>query len=110
MACFLKDLFGGEGGAEDGVVARESAVGAVVDALVGHVEGSKETDRFTEITARDLGRLAEDVGITSVALPESEADTPYTLADVYDPELETLAQDVYQRDYVMFGYQDWTAS
>ena len=59
---------------------------------------------------RDLDRLAEDVGITSVALPESEADTPYTLADVYDPELETLAQDVYQRDYVMFGYQDWTAS
>ena len=58
VARLAQDLLGVEGGAEDGVVARESAVGAIVDALVGDVERGKEADRFAEIPARDLRGLA----------------------------------------------------
>ena len=55
VACFAQDLLGVEGGAQDGVVAREPAVGAVVDALVGHIEGGEKADRFSEVAAGNLG-------------------------------------------------------
>lgn len=58
VASFLEDLLGGEGGAQDGVVARESAVGAVVNTLVGHVKRGEESDCFSEVSARDLCGLA----------------------------------------------------
>lgn len=32
---------------------------------------------------------------------------PFTLADIYDAELESLARAACQRDYVMFGFDDW---
>ena len=60
IACFAQDLLGIEGGAQDRVVARESAVRAVVHTLVGNVEGGKEADRFAEIAARDLSGLASE--------------------------------------------------
>jgi len=59
---------------------------------------------------RSLSRLADDVGLQAPALPDAETDSPYSLADIYDAEIEALAQDVYQRDYVMFGYQAWSPS
>ncbi|MEY8838478.1 nodulation protein NodH, partial [Cribrihabitans sp. XS_ASV171] len=34
-------------------------------------------------------------------------DRPYPLARIYDAELEALAADVYQRDYVTFGFGPW---
>lgn len=58
---------------------------------------------------RDLARLADDVGAVPAPLPEAIADMPYNLGEIYDAELETLAQDVYQRDYVIFGFKDWVA-
>ena len=48
---FGDDLINGEGGAEDGVVAREAAVLAVVDAFVGEVKGSEEAHGAAEVTA-----------------------------------------------------------
>ena len=44
--------------AQDGVVAREAAVGAVVDALVGEIERREEADRLAEMPPRERGRLA----------------------------------------------------
>lgn len=58
VAGFLQHLLGVEGGAQDGVVPREAAIGAVVDALVGYVEGREEADCFAEVTTRDLRGLA----------------------------------------------------
>lgn len=29
------------------------------------------------------------------------------LADIYDDDLDSIAQDAYQRDYVMFGFKKW---
>lgn len=44
------------------------------------------------------------------AAPISPAaqDTPYALADIYDQSIEELVSDVYQRDYMMFGFGPWS--
>jgi len=34
-------------------------------------------------------------------------DTPYTLSDIYDQSIESLVGDIYQRDYMMFGFGPW---
>lgn len=55
-----------------------------------------------------LPGLAAQVGRFDAVEPESDApDAPYSLADIYDEEIEALAQDIYQRDYMMFGFRKW---
>ena len=55
-----------------------------------------------------LPALAAQVGAADVALPEApEGADPYSLAEIYDDALEAQAQDVYQRDYDMFGFGPW---
>ncbi|UWQ79157.1 sulfotransferase family protein [Leisingera sp. S132] len=51
--------------------------------------------------ARKLGRMEPE------AVPEAEPETPFTLADIYDEELEALVSSVYQRDYLAFGFGPW---
>ena len=55
----------------------------------------------------ELGQLAAKIGLDMPALPHTEPDVPYQLADIYDAEIEALVQDVYQRDYMMFGFESW---
>ena len=31
----------------------------------------------------------------------------HSLEDIYDDEIEALGADVYQRDYMMFGFDRW---
>ncbi|MFD0859297.1 sulfotransferase family 2 domain-containing protein [Roseovarius aquimarinus] len=58
--------------------------------------------------AHQLGALAKQVGRPGAApAPKPAPDTPYALADIYDDEIETLVADIYQRDYVMFGWDRW---
>jgi LPS sulfotransferase NodH len=52
--------------------------------------------------AQQVGHKAPDAPTTAVP------DAPYTLADIYDEELEELAANVYQRDYLMFGFGPWS--
>lgn len=61
-----------------------------------------------ETLARDLAALANIVGYPDA--PQVEAPTfhgAHRLEDIYDDEIEVLAADVYQRDYVMFGFGRW---
>ena len=46
-------------------------------------------------------------GSGDVALGSPTVDAPFELPDIYDAEIEKLAQDVYQRDYMMFGFESW---
>src|SRR5436190_19824257 len=48
---FAKHIINAEGDAEDGIVARESTILAVVDALVRKVKRSKQADDFAESLA-----------------------------------------------------------
>ncbi|WP_170335741.1 nodulation protein NodH [Ruegeria arenilitoris] len=55
-----------------------------------------------------LPELARKVGHTNPPiLGTSEADVPFLLPDIYDAELEALATETYQRDYVLYGFKDW---
>ncbi|CUI43921.1 sulfotransferase family 2 domain-containing protein [Cognatishimia activa] len=55
-----------------------------------------------------LPELAAIVGAENV--PEFEEETPekpFDIADIYDAEIEAMCQDVYQRDYTVFGFAAW---
>ncbi|UXX81991.1 sulfotransferase family 2 domain-containing protein [Roseovarius pelagicus] len=55
-----------------------------------------------------LGALAKQVGYPGAPpIPDTAPDTPFTLADIYDDQIEALGSDIYQRDYIMFGFDRW---
>ncbi len=61
--------------------------------------------------ADELPRLAGKLGLSTIALPEvPEEDAPYHIADIYDDALEAQIADVYQRDYMMFGFGPWRSA
>ena len=57
---FAADFVNGQRDAEDGVVARETAVFAVVDAFVGQIEGREKPDDFAEALLGQLARAAAE--------------------------------------------------
>jgi len=57
-----------------------------------------------------LSALALQVGYDPKPVPKLSRETPFTLADIYDDDIEKLAQDAYQRDYMMFGFDRWRES
>ena len=63
--------------------------------------------REDEMT-RQLPALAAQVGYAKAPAPAPAPDDhPFALADIYDAEIEALVSDVYQRDYMMFGFKAW---
>ena len=74
---------------------------------------------FGEFCSPDMVLRAEDLQVMlpaiatqakSKSIPDyvsSDPTTDITLSDIYDDALESLAQDAYQRDYVMFGFKKW---
>ena len=52
--------------------------------------------------------LAHDLAPFGLNPEPPDADAPFALGDIHDRALEALAQDVFRRDYVFFGYGDWT--
>jgi hypothetical protein len=58
--------------------------------------------------AASLARLEAEVGVPSLPLGAAEADAPLALAAIHDAELEAAARAVYARDYLTFGFGDWT--
>ena len=58
---------------------------------------------------RGLARLAQDHGLPDLPfVPEPAANYP-ALADIYGPDLEAGARAAYDKDYVGFGFGDWSA-
>ena len=58
--------------------------------------------------AHDLPALLSAAGIDSAPdLPPVQEDAPVALSQIYDPDLEKAVYDVYQRDYVMLGFDAW---
>ncbi len=53
-------------------------------------------------------QLAAQIGRSDPPLPASETDPHRArLADIYDGEVEKLVREVYQRDYITFGFANW---
>lgn len=54
-----------------------------------------------------LQTLADEVGTRAPRLSPSSPDTPFTLEEIYDSELEKAVKSAYQRDYMQFGFGPW---
>ncbi len=58
--------------------------------------------------AAELADLAAGAGHSvAPAVPAASEPGPFTIADIYDEEIERLAADAYQRDYMTFGFTRW---
>ena len=56
----------------------------------------------------DLTALAKSVGCSDVpTLRTPKPDQPFGLSAIYDEEIEKLAAQAYQRDYITFGFSRW---
>lgn len=55
-----------------------------------------------------LPALATQVGYSDAPGPAAAPeDLPHPLSAIYDDELESLARETYQRDFLNFGFQTW---
>ncbi|WP_298259342.1 nodulation protein NodH [uncultured Litoreibacter sp.] len=54
-----------------------------------------------------LPALAATLGLEADAPNPEPEQGPFSLADIYDKELEKLAVAVYRKDYINFGFGDW---
>lgn len=58
--------------------------------------------------AEGLAHLAHEVGLeSSPDLQVPERDGPFSLADIWDDEVENAVKSTYQRDFMMFGFKPW---
>ena len=63
----------------------------------------REDDLETEL-AQLLDKIGHD---KEVSVGAATGDLPFDLSGIYDAEIEKMTQDVYQRDYMMFGFESW---
>ncbi len=55
-----------------------------------------------------LSQIAMQIGQKPPAIPADTAtEGPFTLADIYDEEVEAACRAAYARDYDAFGFTDW---
>ena len=69
--------------------------------LPDHVLREDELPDLLPDLARRLGHAAPPAPLAA------EEAGPFHLSDIYDDALEELIADVYNRDYVMFGFEAW---
>ncbi|MDA8747911.1 nodulation protein NodH, partial [Litoreibacter sp.] len=60
-----------------------------------------------EQAGQQLARLADDLGLQSQDYQSAGEDTPFSLAQIYDADLEKLCFQTYRKDYISFGFADW---
>ncbi|PWE33588.1 nodulation protein NodH [Maritimibacter sp. 55A14] len=63
-----------------------------------------------ETLGPSLAHLESLLVLPAAALQAQEPPLPFDLAGIYDAQIEKAARDVYTRDYMMFGFQDWSAT
>lgn len=57
----------------------------------------------------DLAEIAAEVGFPSKTVSEPEQVSPFPLAQIQSREIELACEKAYRRDYVMFGFDAWSA-
>lgn len=107
FASFLKFLKGNLAGQTsiriDAVWASQSAIleGAVQVALPDVV--IREEDLSAE-----LDHLSGQLCLPEIEIAKEAEVGPYSLADIYDSDLEKLCTQAYRKDYISFGFGDWS--
>lgn len=62
-----------------------------------------------EALARDLPGLGRDLGVDLPGFAPVERHRRFTLAGIYDAEVEAAGRAAYGLDYEALGFEDWTA-
>ena len=57
--------------------------------------------------ADGLAFVCAEAGVEMLPLPAMAEREPFRLAELYGPDLEGAARDVYGRDYTAFGFGNW---
>lgn len=70
-------------------------------ALPDMIVREDEMDSNLPALAMQLGRMDAPEPV------KASPDRPHALKDIYDDEIEALVSDIYQRDYMMFGFDRW---
>lgn len=60
--------------------------------------------------AEDLEYLARALGVDAPRCTAAPDGAPVDLAAIWSSDLEKAARDAYARDYIQFGFRDWTAA
>ncbi len=58
------------------------------------------------IRDHNLESLRDIFGLDTTQVSRKRSG-PFPLADIYTDQMETLIQDIYQKDYLMFGFKRW---
>ena len=59
---------------------------------------------------RALSRLSSEVGLTAPDISgRFDVTAPFHLKEIVTPDIEAAAEAAYRRDFVMFGFERWTA-
>jgi hypothetical protein len=64
-----------------------------------HILRDDDLKAGLDMLAREIGVNPPNTDLTNAA------DSPYTLADIYDDEIEEATRRVYQRDFMQFGFR-----
>ncbi|MGV6849158.1 MAG: sulfotransferase family 2 domain-containing protein [Marinibacterium sp.] len=51
--------------------------------------------------------LARKMGYSALPAAGARKDQPFALSEIYDEAIETQIRQIYQRDYMMFGFEAW---
>ncbi len=107
---FLKFLKGNLGGQTS---LRVDNTWATQDILLNAIGRFSIPDRVIRESALGEGLLAvaAETGL-SVDAPGEKFDvmSPYSLAEVRTQSIDAAVEDAYRRDYMMFGFSQWTAA
>ncbi len=63
-------------------------------------------DELTEALPALARKMGQD---TAPEVGQAVVEAPFALSDIYDDAVEAAAQDAYQRDYLVFGFDRWKA-
>jgi hypothetical protein len=58
--------------------------------------------------AAGLAHLEGLLGLAPFAAPPANTERRFNLSDIYDADIESRVRDIYARDYLNFGFSDWS--
>jgi len=101
---FLKQNLAGQTGIRvDANWASQSQImqGFADHALPDFILREEEMGAWLPGIAMAMGRAA------APDMEDEGADSPFALSDIYDAKIEGAVRQVYMRDYIAFGFDDW---
>ena len=105
---FLKFLSGNLGGQTALRVDNTWATQTVLLAAIAQFTVPDRIVRESQM-ADELARLSTEVGLGAPALTLNfSTETAFPLIDVVSPKIEEAAAAAYRRDYMMFGFENWS--